>query len=167
MLKPCGGNVLIRIGIGFDSHQLGPDRELIIGGVTIPHTLGSIGHSDGDALLHAITDAILGAAGLGDIGQYFPSDEAEWEGKDSRYFLRSALQMARENGFELEHLDSIVIIQQPQLRTYIDSIRTMIAETLGTVVHNVSVKATTTDGMGAIGEGQGWAAQAVVTLKRV
>ncbi len=134
---------MIRTGIGFDSHQFGPERELIIGGVTIPHTLGSLGHSDGEALLHAITDAILGAAGLGDIGQYW------------------------EKGLELEHLDSIVIIQQPQLRIYMDSIRGTIAETLGTAVYNVSVKATTTDEMGAIGEGQGWAAQAVVTLKTV
>jgi 2-C-methyl-D-erythritol 2,4-cyclodiphosphate synthase len=156
---------MIRTGIGFDAHQLGKNHKLIIGGVTITSEFGSIGHSDGDALLHAITDAILGAAGLGDIGHFFPSNDDQWKGTDSRKFLRVAVEKVQTEGYTVDNVDSNIILQKPYLQNYIPEMRQIVAETMQLKINQVSVKATTTDEMGFIGSGQGWAAQAIVTLR--
>jgi 2-C-methyl-D-erythritol 2,4-cyclodiphosphate synthase len=156
---------MIRTGIGFDAHRLEAGQKLIIGGVIIPSDFGSIGHSDGDALLHAITDALLGAAGLGDIGKFFPSEDPQWKGADSRKFLLSASDKAQDAGFIIENVDSTIILQKPVLKDYIPEMQQVIAQTLHLDKNQVSVKATTTDQMGFIGTGEGWAAQAIVTLR--
>ena len=156
---------MIRVGIGFDAHQLGKDHKLIIGGVTITSDFGSIGHSDGDALLHAITDAVLGAAGLGDLGHFFPSNDNQWKGADSKQFLGAAVEKAHSKGYVVDNVDSNIILQKPQLQDYIAEMRKILADTMKLKINQVSVKATTTDELGFIGSGQGWAAQAIVTLR--
>ncbi len=158
---------MIKTGIGYDVHPLAEGHRLIIGGVEIPVERGSVGHSDGDALIHAIVDALLGAAGLGDIGQFFPSDDDRWKGVASKLFLAEAIEKVRGAGFELNHLDSIVILQKPRLADYIPEMRYLIAYTLQVDESCVSIKATTTDRLGFIGKGNGWAAQAVVTLEKI
>jgi 2-C-methyl-D-erythritol 2,4-cyclodiphosphate synthase len=153
-------------GIGFDVHRLVTGRRLVIGGVEIPSEAGSLGHSDGDVLLHAMVDAILGAANLGDIGTWFPSDDQRWKDADSKQFLATAMEKARQEGFELDHLDSIVLLQKPALRDFIPQMRYLIAYTLQVDESCISIKATTTDRLGFIGEGRGVAAQAVATLSK-
>ena len=113
---------MIRTGIGYDVHKLGKDSDLVIGGITIPYEFGSIGHSDGDGLIHAIVDAILGAAGLGDIGEYFPSESEEWENCSSSYFLSETVKLVRKSGFEIVNIDSTVVLEKPKLKQYIPSI---------------------------------------------
>ena len=155
----------MRIGTGYDVHRLVEDRPLILGGVEIPHPLGLLGHSDADVLLHAITDAILGAVALGDVGLHFPDTDEKWAGADSRELLRAAYGMALDKGYRLGNLDATVLAQKPKLRPYIDQMRTVIAETLGVEVEQVSVKATTEEGLGFTGREEGIAAQAVVLLE--
>ncbi|NQV38880.1 MAG: 2-C-methyl-D-erythritol 2,4-cyclodiphosphate synthase [Candidatus Marinimicrobia bacterium] len=157
---------IVKTGLGVDAHQLAENYDLIIGGVKIESDTGSVGHSDGDALLHAIVDALLGAAGLGDIGQFFPSDDDRWKGMSSLHFLRDSADRVRKEGWEIGHIDSVVILQTPKLKDYIPQMRYQIAYTLQTDETNVSIKATTTDHLGFIGEGRGWAAQAIVTLTK-
>lgn len=157
---------MIRTGLGYDVHPLVAGIPLVVGGVTIPAPFGAQGHSDGDVLIHASVDAILGAAGLGDIGQRFPSSDERYRGADSRRFLEAAMELVRQAGYELEHLDSVVILQEPRLAEYIPQMRRRIARTLGVNATSVSVKATTTDRLGFIGSGQGVAAQAVATISR-
>ena len=153
-----------RTGIGWDNHRIAADRPLILGGVTIPSDFGLEGHSDADVLSHAITDAILGAAALGDIGMHFPDSDPRWKGCDSLLFLRHAVELARGRGFKLVNVDSTVILERPKLKDHRETIRQRLAETLGLTVEDVSVKFKTAEKVGPVGEGKSAEAQAVVTL---
>lgn len=155
---------MIKSGIGYDVHPLAEGEILIIGGVKIDSPVGSVGHSDGDVLLHAIVDALLGAANLGDIGQHFPSSDKRWKGKESIHFLEHAINLVRENGFEIDHVDSTIILEEPQLADIIPEMIYKISYSLQTDETSVSIKATTTDKMGFIGRGEGIGAVAVVTI---
>ena len=157
---------MIRTGIGYDVHQLSKDRKLIIAGVTIPSEKGSVGHSDGDALSHAIIDAVLGAACLGDLGDYFPSDDDKWKGTNSLDLLSESIQKIISEGYTINNIDSTVIIQKPKLKKYIFQIRENLAKTIGIPIESISVKATTVDHIGAIGDGDGWASQAIATISK-
>ena len=157
----------MRIGIGYDVHQLTPDRPLWLGGVQIPHRLGLLGHSDADVLLHAICDAMLGAAALGDIGQHFPDNDPSLKGIDSKILLAKCNQLLRDNGYAIENIDSIVCAQRPKLRPYIDSMRETSARTLGLDITQVSVKATTTEHLGFEGREEGIGAHAAVLINNV
>ena len=154
-----------RTGLGWDNHRIAAGRALILGGVTIACDFGLEGHSDADVLSHAITDAILGAAALGDIGMHFPDSDARWKGADSLRFLKHALDLAREAGFELVNVDSTVILERPKLKDYRGAIRETLATTLGIALECVSVKFKTAEKMGPVGEGKSAEAQAVVTLR--
>ena len=154
----------MRIGHGYDVHKLVEGRDLIIGGVKIPHEKGLLGHSDADVLLHAISDALLGAAALGDIGKLFPDNDPSYEGADSLVLLEKVCQRVREAGFEIENIDSTVLAQAPKLRPHIDLMRERIASATGIAVNAVSVKATTEEGLGFTGAKEGIAAHAVCLL---
>ena len=153
-----------RIGEGWDTHALVAGRKLIIGGVGIPFDRGLLGHSDADVLLHAITDALLGGAGLGDIGQHFPDTDERFRGADSTVLLVEAVRRVREQGFEISNIDSTVIAQSPKLAPYIDAMRQRIAQALGVAVMQVNVKAKTAEKMGPVGEGRSIEARASVLL---
>lgn len=153
-----------RIGEGWDIHALVPGRALILGGVKIPHNMGLLGHSDADALLHAITDALLGAAALGDIGMHFPDTDANFKGADSAVLLAEAARRVRVKGFEIGNVDSTVIAQAPRLSPHIGAMRARIAQVLGLAVDQVNVKAKTAEKMGPVGEGLAMEARAVVLL---
>lgn len=155
-----------RIGTGFDAHRLVEGRPLMLGGVRIEHARGLEGHSDGDCLLHAICDAILGALGAGDLGRHFPSTDARWKGAASLRFLEDVARLLGERGYALGNLDATVIAQAPALAPHLDAMRAQIAQALAAPVESVSVKAKSTDALGAIGRGEGIAAQAVVLLQR-
>lgn len=154
------------MGLGWDVHRLAAGRPLILGGVTIPSEFGLEGHSDADILSHAITDAILGAAALGDIGMHFPDTDPRWKGCDSLVFLKHARQLAEERGFRLVNVDSTVILERPKLKDYRQSIRERLAETLGLDVERVSVKFKTAEKVGPVGEGKSAEAQAIATVSR-
>ena len=154
----------MRIGHGYDVHKLVEGRPLIIGGVEIPHTLGLYGHSDADVLLHAITDAILGAAALGDIGLHFPDTDDKWKGADSLKLLSMAYDKVREKGYTIENIDATILAQKPKLRPYIDKIRHNISHTLQLDIDQVNIKATTEEGLGFTGHEEGIAAHAVALL---
>ena len=153
-----------RIGHGYDVHALGEGLRLVLGGVEIPHTKGCIAHSDGDVLLHAICDALLGAVALGDIGKHFPDTSAEFKGIDSRKLLAKVVELLAENGYKVGNVDSTIAMQRPKLRPYIDSMREQIAQTIGIATDCVSVKATTTEHLGFEGEEKGVSATAVVLI---
>ena len=155
-----------RVGQGYDVHALVPGRKLILGGVTIPHSAGLLGHSDADALLHAITDAILGAAGLGDIGRMFPDSDERWKGADSRVLLRGAVAAVRAAGWRLGNVDSTVIAQAPRISPHVPAMRENIAADLGIAADCVNVKGKTTERLGFAGRGEGIAAEAVALLLR-
>ena len=155
----------MRIGQGYDVHRLVEGRKLILGGIEIPHTLGLLGHSDADVLSHAITDAILGAAAMGDIGLHFPDTDDRWKGADSIELMKTAYAKVLDKGFEVENIDATVMAEKPKLRPYIDDIRANIAEALGIDLDRVSIKATTEEGLGFTGREEGIAAMAVVLLK--
>lgn len=155
----------MRIGHGYDVHKFAKDRKLILGGVEIPFELGLLGHSDADVLLHAISDALLGAAALGDIGLLFPDTDPQYEGADSIQLLREVCRKVRGAGFEIENVDATVLAQQPKLRPYIDDMRAMISAALGLDMDCVSVKATTEEGLGFTGRKEGIAAHAVCMLR--
>ncbi|MBO4396830.1 MAG: 2-C-methyl-D-erythritol 2,4-cyclodiphosphate synthase [Eubacterium sp.] len=154
----------MRIGSGYDVHRLTKGRKLILGGVEISHEMGLDGHSDADVLLHAITDAILGAAAMGDIGLLFPDTDEEWRGADSIRLLRIAYEKVRENGFSLGNVDATIVAQRPKLRPYIDQMRENIARALDVDTDRISVKATTEERLGFTGAEEGIAAQAVALL---
>ena len=156
-----------RIGEGWDVHALVPGRPLIIGGVTIPHSMGLLGHSDADVLLHAITDALLGAAALGDIGRHFPDTDAQFKGADSSVLLAEAARRVRAAGFEIGNVDSTVIAQAPKLAPHIAAMCEGIARTLGLAVGQVNVKAKTAEKIGPVGQGLSIEARAVVLLQVV
>lgn len=155
---------VMRIGIGYDAHRLVEGRALVLGGVTIPHSLGLLGHSDADVLLHAISDAVLGAAGLGDIGRHFPDTDPAWKGADSRKILSAVCALAREKGFACVNVDAVVIAQQPKLAPFMDGMRSNIAACLALAAEDVNIKATTTEGMGPEGRCEGISTQAVVLM---
>lgn len=156
----------IRIGEGWDVHALVPGRKLIIGGVDIPYHLGLLGHSDADVLLHAITDALLGAAAMGDIGGHFPDTDVRFKGADSATLLAEVARRVRERGYTIGNIDSTVIAQAPKLAPHIVSIRERIAQALSMAVDDINVKAKTAEKLGPIGQGQGIEARAVVLLIR-
>jgi 2-C-methyl-D-erythritol 2,4-cyclodiphosphate synthase len=156
-----------RTGLGWDVHRIVPGKPLILGGVRIEAEFGLEGHSDADVLSHAITDALLGAAALGDIGMHFPDIDPRWKGCDSLVFLRHALGLAREAGFELVNVDSTVILEKPKLKDYRLPIRRKLAETLGLEIDRVSVKFKTAEKVGPVGEGRSAEAQAIVGLARI
>lgn len=154
----------MRVGTGYDVHRLVPERKLILGGVEIPYEKGLLGHSDADVLLHAICDALLGAAALGDIGLHFPDTDKAYAGADSLVLLKKTGEMIADRGFFIENIDSTVIAQAPKLRPHIEAMRENIARALGLDVSRVSVKATTEEGLGFTGSGEGIAAQAVCLI---
>ena len=153
-----------RIGEGWDIHALVPGRKLLIGGVEIPFALGLLGHSDADVLLHAITDALLGAAGLGDIGRHFPDTDERFRGADSILLLTEAARRVREQGFQIANVDSTVIAQAPKLAPHIDAMRARIAQALDVAPGQVNVKAKTAEKLGPVGKGLAIEARAVVLL---
>ncbi|MEL6705198.1 MAG: 2-C-methyl-D-erythritol 2,4-cyclodiphosphate synthase [Bacteroidota bacterium] len=155
---------MIRIGLGYDVHRLVEDRALILGGVTIPHTHGLLGHSDADVLAHAITDALLGAASLGDIGAHFPDTDPQWKGADSLKLLAASVALVAVAGFAVGNVDATVVMQRPKLRPHIDAMRTNLARVLGVDMAQVSVKATTNETMGFVGREEGVAVHAVALL---
>jgi 2-C-methyl-D-erythritol 2,4-cyclodiphosphate synthase len=156
----------IRTGLGWDVHRIAPGRRLILGGVEVPSEFGLEGHSDADVLAHAITDAILGAAALGDIGMHFPDTDPRWQGCDSLVFLRHAKELAAERGYAIVNVDSTIILERPKLKHYRGAIRQRIAQALVLEVDRVSVKFKTAEKVGPVGEERSAEAQAVVTLAR-
>lgn len=156
----------IRIGEGWDVHALAPDRQLVLGGVQIPHSMGLLGHSDADVLLHAITDAVLGAAGLGDIGRHFPDTDAQFKGANSAVLLAEAMQRVRAKGWTLVNVDSTIIAQAPKLAPYMADINASVAKALGVDVNQVNVKAKTAEKLGPVGLGHSMEARAVALLKQ-
>jgi len=152
------------MGLGWDVHRLVPGRPLILGGITVPAELGLEGHSDADVLAHAITDALLGAAALGDIGMHFPDTDPRLKGVDSLHFLKHALHLVADKGFRIVNIDSTVVLERPKLKDYRLPIRQKLAETLGLDVDQVSVKFKTAEKVGPVGEGRSAEAQALVTL---
>lgn len=155
---------MIRVGLGVDVHAFAPERDLVIGGVTIPHDQGLDGHSDADVLSHAIVDALLGAAGLGDIGRHFPASDPRWEGCSSLEFLREVRRMLAVAGWRPGNLDSVIIAQEPRMGPHLPAMEQAVASALDMAVADVSIKATTTDRLGAVGRREGIAAQAVVLI---
>ena len=160
-------NSPFRIGEGWDTHQLVEGRPLILGGVTIPHTHGLLGHSDADALCHAITDALFGAAGLGDIGRHFPDTDAAFKGADSIALLAECVRRVRAAGWEPVNIDSTIVAQKPKLAPHIDAMRARLAQTLGLDVDVVNVKAKTAEKMGPVGELKAIETRAVCLLQRI
>lgn len=154
----------LRIGEGWDTHQLVTGRPLILGGITVPHTHGLLGHSDADALAHAITDALLGAAALGDIGKLFPDTAAEFKGADSMVLLAEAYRRVRAAGWQLVNLDTTIVAQAPKMAPHIGAMRARLAEVLGVDMGQVNVKAKTAEKMGPVGEGRAIEARAVCLL---
>ena len=157
----------MRVGIGYDVHRCDEARDLVLGGVELPHEVGLAGHSDADVLLHAIVDALLGAAALGDIGQHFPPDDPLWKDASSLDLLGRALALVREAGFDVGNVDATVIAERPRLAVHIPAMRERIARALGVEAGWVSVKATTHEGLGALGRGEGIVAMAVVLLSEM
>lgn len=157
----------MRVGLGYDVHKLVEGRDLILGGVKIPHTLGLLGHSDADVLLHAIMDAMLGAAALGDIGKHFPDTDEKWRGADSTKLLAAVSELLKEKGVRVVNIDSIVIAQKPKIAPYIPQMIKVISEVLGIPESDVSVKATTTERLGFCGREEGIAAEAVCCVEMI
>ncbi len=153
-----------RIGSGIDFHQLKEGRELWIGGVKIPHHKGALGHSDADVLLHAICDAMLGAACLGDIGKHFPNTDAAYKNIDSKVLLKRTVELIQKEGYKIVNVDSTLCLESPKIQPYVNEMRTVIANILDVDLKNVSIKATTTEQMGFVGREEGLMAQAIVLL---
>jgi 2-C-methyl-D-erythritol 2,4-cyclodiphosphate synthase len=157
----------VRIGSGIDVHAFGPGDSLMLGGVRIAHSRGVVAHSDGDVVLHALCDALLGAAGLGDIGQHFPDSDPVWRGADSARFVAEVVAMVRARGLAVANADVTVIAQAPKIAPHREAMRRRIAQLLGLEEARVNLKATTTEGLGFLGRAEGIAAQAVVLLREV
>jgi len=156
----------IRIGNGYDVHRLAEGLPLWLGGVLIPHTKGSVAHSDGDVLIHAICDALLGAAGLRDIGVYFPDTDAAYKGIDSKILLRQVMDLVRKKGFKVGNIDTIICLQRPKIKDYIPKMQETLAEVMGIEFDNISIKATTSENIGFVGREEGISAYAVVLLSK-
>ncbi len=157
----------MRVGIGYDSHRFAPGRPLILGGVRIPHEQGLAGHSDADVVAHAVTDAILGGAALGDIGTHFPPDDDRWKDADSIGLLRAAVRILEERNYQVVNVDVTVVLEKPKLRPHVDAMRARIADALGISPDNVSIKGKTNEQMGWIGRGEGIAGMAVALIDAV
>lgn len=157
----------LRIGNGYDVHAFGPGDHVVLGGVRIVHDHGLVAHSDGDVLVHALCDALLGALALGDIGKHFPPSDDRWRGADSRGLLRAVVAMLADRGWRAGNVDSVVVCEQPKLAPHVDAMRANLALDLGIDVEAVGVKATTSEKLGFTGRGEGIAAQAVALLERV
>lgn len=157
---------MLRVGLGYDVHQLVEGRELWIGGIKIPHEKGSLGHSDGDALIHAMCDAILGAANLRDIGYHFPDTSLEFKGIDSKIILKMTMKILREAGYSLVNIDSTVCLQRPKIKDYIESMKEILADTMQVPLNSVSVKATTTEKLGFVGKEEGIAVQSIALIMK-
>jgi 2-C-methyl-D-erythritol 2,4-cyclodiphosphate synthase len=157
----------MRVGSGFDLHAFGPGDHVMLGGVRVPHERGVVAHSDGDVLLHALVDALLGAAGLGDIGQHFPDSDPAWRGADSRRFVSATLELLARARWRVVNADLTLLAQAPRVATQRDAIRASIASLLGLPAAQVNVKATTTEQLGAIGRSEGLAAMATVLLEAI
>ena len=155
-----------RTGIGYDSHRLEFGRRLVLGGLEIAFEKGLVGHSDGDIVLHALTDALLGAAGLGDIGQYFPPGEEEWRGAESTVFLEHARKLLEVNSYRIVNVDVVIVIEKPKILSHRDRMRLHIAKTLGIDMERVGLKAKTAEGLGPVGEGEAAEAHAVAMIAR-
>ena len=155
----------VRAGIGYDSHRFAAGRPLRLGGVTIPHTHGLAGHSDGDAIFHAITDALLGAAALGDIGTFFPDDDPQWKGADSSVFVKGAVEALTANKLVVHQVDVTVIVERPKMAPHIGAMRAATARALGVAMECVSIKAKTNEGMGWVGRNEGIGCIAVATVR--
>jgi 2-C-methyl-D-erythritol 2,4-cyclodiphosphate synthase len=156
---------MTRCGIGYDLHRLAAGRKLFIGGIEVPFDRGSVGHSDGDVLSHALCDALLGAAGLGDIGTHFPDTDPRWKGASSLVFLEHARRLLDERSMRINHVDAIVICERPKLGPHFPVMRAALAKALGIAPEQINLKAKTNEGTGEIGRGEAVAAQAVVTLE--
>ena len=156
----------LRIGHGYDVHRFSDGRKLIVGGVTIPYELGLLGHSDADVLLHAISDALLGAAALGDIGKHFPDTDEKYKGADSRVLLREVVALIGNKGYSVSNIDATIVMQKPKLAPFIDAMRKNIAEDCGVEIDAINVKATTEEKLGFTGDLSGAAAHAVCIIKR-
>ena len=154
-----------RVGLGFDAHPFAPGRAMRLGGVALPHPLGLRGHSDGDALLHALTDALLGAAGEGSIGEQFPDSDAQWKGADSALFVQRARELAEKRGLAVANVDALIIAEAPKIAPHAAEIRARIAQLLGVPLETVNVRGTSTNGLGFIGRNEGLAAMVVVLLE--
>lgn len=157
---------MFRIGNGYDVHKLVEGRRLVLGGVEIPHTRGVLGHSDGDVLIHAIMDAMLGALALGDIGQYFPDTDMKYENIDSTILLKKVKELIADRGYRVINLDSIIVLQKPKVKPYIEAMRERVAEVLELDVEQVSVKATTEEKLGFTGDESGVKSYCVVLLEK-
>lgn len=155
-----------RVGNGYDVHQLAEGLPLVLGGVKIPHTKGCVAHSDGDVLIHAICDALLGALALGDIGQHFPDTSDEFAGIDSKLLLARVAEMIRSRGWEIVNIDATLLAQKPKIAPFVPQMRLALAEVLGMAVDTISIKATTTERLGFVGREEGLAAQATCLLSR-
>lgn len=155
-----------RIGYGYDVHELAVGKELFLGGIKIPHTKGCIAHSDGDVLIHAICDALLGAAAMRDIGYHFPDTNSEYKNIDSKILLQKTLTLINDKGYSLVNLDSTICLQQPKISSYIPEIIKTLASILNTDKENISVKATTTEKLGFVGKEEGIAAHAIVLIQK-
>jgi 2-C-methyl-D-erythritol 2,4-cyclodiphosphate synthase len=157
----------VRVGIGYDIHPLRAGRKLVIGGVDIPHSMGLDGHSDADVLTHAVVDALFGAAGLGDIGKYFPSDDPKYEGASSLDMLSKAADAVRAAGYRIVNVDSTVIAEEPRLQPHLQKMRQRLSESMKINLGHVNVKATSPEGLGALGHKEGIAAQAVALIEEI
>ncbi len=160
------GNTNIRIGIGYDVHKFAEQKPLILGGIKIPYSKGLLGHSDADVLTHAIIDAILGGLAQGDIGRHFPDTDPAYKGIESIVLLDKVMSLAKLKGYKINNLDATIVVQKPKLATYLKDMEKKISNTLKTNQENVNIKATTTEGLGFCGRGEGIAAYAAVTLIR-
>ncbi|HRF82054.1 MAG TPA: 2-C-methyl-D-erythritol 2,4-cyclodiphosphate synthase [Flavobacteriales bacterium] len=157
---------MIRVGFGFDVHRLVEGRELWLGGVLIPHSVGALGHSDADVMLHALCDALLGAAALGDIGKHFPDTDARWKGADSKVLLKEVVRLIGEQGWSVGNVDCTLILERPKIMPHVPSMRAVIAPLLGVEEDAVSIKATTNETMGFVGREEGVAAHAVALIQK-
>ncbi|HKU81149.1 MAG TPA: 2-C-methyl-D-erythritol 2,4-cyclodiphosphate synthase [Candidatus Tumulicola sp.] len=155
----------MRAGHGFDAHRLVEGRRLVLGGVTVPFERGALGHSDADVLAHAVADALLGAAALGDLGGRFPDSDPRWKDADSMELLQSCAQAVREAGFRIGNIDATIVVDRPKLATYLERMRENLAQRLGIAIDRVSVKAKSSEGLGYTGDGSGLAAFAVATIE--
>lgn len=156
---------MLRIGNGYDVHRLVEGRELILGGITIPHNKGVLGHSDGDVLIHAIMDALLGALALGDIGQHFPDTDEQYKGIDSMFLLKHVKKLIDQEGYKICNIDSIIVLQKPKIKPYIDLMRQRVAEVLNLNISQVSIKATTEEKLGFTGDETGVKSYCVALLQ--
>jgi 2-C-methyl-D-erythritol 2,4-cyclodiphosphate synthase len=156
----------LRIGSGYDVHAFAPNRPLVLGGVTIPYELGLAGHSDADAVIHAVVDALLGAAALGDIGQHFPSSDPRWKDQPSSVFLDYAVDLLSQHGWRISNIDATIVAERPKMTPHAPAMRAHLAERLRLEIEQVSVKATTTDGLGFTGRREGIACYAVALIER-